>query len=125
MRELEIEFQDRVLKGRAEKIGTRIWVHLNGRTFSYEPERRSRGGADESGAGQDRIAAPMPGKVVKVLAASGQKVQKSEILVVMEAMKMEYSLRAARDGVIAEVACQEGDQVQLNQVLIRLKEEQK
>jgi 3-methylcrotonyl-CoA carboxylase alpha subunit len=58
-----------------------------------------------------RLTAPMPGKVVAVIAASGQQVKKGEPLVIMEAMKMEHTISAPSDGLVEEVLYQVGDQV--------------
>jgi len=58
-----------------------------------------------------RLTAPMPGKVVAVIASSGQQVRKGEPLVIMEAMKMEHTIAAPSDGLVEEVLYQVGDQV--------------
>jgi 3-methylcrotonyl-CoA carboxylase alpha subunit len=58
-----------------------------------------------------RLTAPMPGKVVAVIAASGQQVKKGEPLVIMEAMKMEHTISAPSAGLVEEVLYQVGDQV--------------
>ncbi len=63
--------------------------------------------ADTSGgapAGEDTVRAPMNGKVIAVLVAPGQQVKLGARVAVMEAMKMEHSLTAPRDGIVAEVA---------------------
>lgn len=68
----------------------------------------------------DEIKAPLPGKIAMFHAEVGQKVVKGQVLVVLEAMKMEHALSASRDGVIAETYVQEGRQVKAADVLIRL-----
>ena len=81
--------------------------------------------AREGAAGGDAtlIEAPMPGLVKAVYAAPGQAVAKGDRLAVLEAMKMEHSLLAARDGVVAEVLVAAGDQVSAGAALVRLEEE--
>ena len=69
------------------------------------------------------IEAPMPGLVRAVEAEVGQKVSKGDRLAVLEAMKMEHSLLAARDGIIAEVLAAPGDQVEAGAALVRLEAE--
>ncbi|NVM76929.1 3-methylcrotonyl-CoA carboxylase alpha subunit [Duganella sp. SG902] len=66
-------------------------------------------GETESEGG--RLTAPMPGKVVAVLAAKGQEVKKGEALVIMEAMKMEHTIAAPYDGVVDDILYSVGDQV--------------
>ncbi|MCK8484813.1 acetyl/propionyl/methylcrotonyl-CoA carboxylase subunit alpha [Aliiroseovarius sp. S2029] len=77
-----------------------------------------------AGAGAGVVEAPMPGLVKAVFAKSGQEVKQGDRLAVLEAMKMEHSLTAARDGVVAEVLCAEGDQVEAGAPLVRLEEEE-
>jgi len=66
------------------------------------------------------IKAPMPGMVLKVMVESGQKIQKGDAIVVLEAMKMENILKAPSDGVIKKIHILKGDKVEKNQVLINL-----
>ncbi|MEQ8430155.1 MULTISPECIES: acetyl/propionyl/methylcrotonyl-CoA carboxylase subunit alpha [Roseobacteraceae] len=68
------------------------------------------------------IEAPMPGLVKVLLAKPGQEVKEGDRLAVLEAMKMEHSLLAARDGVVAEVLVEEGAQVTAGAALVRLEE---
>ncbi len=69
------------------------------------------------------IEAPMPGLVRSIDAKVGQTVTKGDRLAVLEAMKMEHSLLAARDGVVAEVLAIAGDQVEAGAALVRLEAE--
>lgn len=70
------------------------------------------------------VEAPMPGIVRDVFATEGQAVTMGDPLAVMEAMKMEHRLLAARDGVVAEVLVQSGDQVEAGAALVRLHPEE-
>jgi 3-methylcrotonyl-CoA carboxylase alpha subunit len=63
----------------------------------------------------------MTGRIVKVLAAPGLGVRANDVVVIMEAMKMEYRLSAPREGEVATVHCKGGDWVDLDQVLVTLK----
>ncbi|MDO9577370.1 MAG: acetyl-CoA carboxylase biotin carboxylase subunit [Candidatus Cloacimonadales bacterium] len=69
------------------------------------------------------IKSPMPGVVIKIVAKVGQKVKKGEVLIVVEAMKMENSLIAPRDGIIEAINVKTGDQVDGATSLIILEEE--
>ena len=66
----------------------------------------------------------MPGKVIAVDVTEGDTVSSGQRLMVLEAMKMEHSLLAARDGVVAEVLAQSGDQVEAGAALVRLEAEE-
>jgi biotin carboxyl carrier protein len=104
-------------------------VHLDGFTIPVELKgglgRRSRdGGAhgvepfDFAQGRPQRVTAPMPGKVVRVLVKAGDNVQTRQGLVVVEAMKMENELRAARDGRVREVLVNEGQSVDAGAPLV-------
>jgi propionyl-CoA carboxylase alpha chain len=69
------------------------------------------------------LLAPMPGGVVRVLAAQGDPVTAGQALVVLEAMKMEHTVAAPVDGVVGEVRVGPGDQVETGQVLVVVEEE--
>jgi 3-methylcrotonyl-CoA carboxylase alpha subunit len=60
----------------------------------------------------------MPGKVIKVLVQAGDVVNEGQVLVLLEAMKMEHSLRAPHSGTVAAVRAGEGEQVEAGQVLV-------
>ncbi len=112
---LRIDGQERRLL--AARAGDRLTLHDGERRLSLQivPAYR-RGEGDEHG-GENRVAAPMPGRVVLVRARPGDAVTAGQELLVMEAMKMELALKAPRDGVVAEVRAAEGDFVEADAVL--------
>jgi len=75
--------------------------------------------ADASGG----LTAPMPGKVIAIYVKPGDKVEKGQLLLILEAMKMEHRIVAPMDGVVAELRAGDGDQVDNGQLLIVLTEE--
>ena len=83
----------------------------------YEP-RASEGASGNAG---NEVRAPMNGKVVAVLVAEGDAVEKGQRLVVVEAMKMQHELTAQVAGSVARLAVKAGDQVATRQVLAELK----
>jgi biotin carboxyl carrier protein len=92
---------------------TPVAATLNGRR---RWGRKDDGGG--SGSGPQRLAAPMPGKVVRVLVSAGDRVAARQPLVVVEAMKMENELRAGRDGTVAEIHVREGMSVDAGALLV-------
>ena len=99
-------------------------VHLDGRAIAVEVRpagsfgRQKKDGPGAQGAGPQRVLAPMPGKVVRILVKPGDEVKARQGLVVVEAMKMENELRAARDGRVRDVAVREGQSVDAGAVLM-------
>lgn len=76
----------------------------------------------EALAGGDKVSAPMPGKVIDLRVQPGDEVTKDQTLAVMEAMKMEHSLKAPRDGVVKAVGASVGEQVAEGVMLVELEE---
>lgn len=71
-------------------------------------------------AGSVIVSAPMPGKILAVKASAGQAVKKGEVLLVLEAMKMENEIVAPQDGTIASINVATGDSVEAGQTLATL-----
>lgn len=118
-------YQIRDAKGKlhsvpAQRLGRFLWFHFQGRTYALEVEKKRRSSKQQGAASEGDILAPMPGKILKVNVKKGQSVKEGQTLVVMEAMKMEYSLAAGRDGVIESVNFNEGQQVVLGDTLVVL-----
>lgn len=76
--------------------------------------------AGEAAAEGGRLTAPMPGKVVSFAVKAGDTVTKGQVLAVMEAMKMEHTIAAPADGVVAELLYAPGDQVAEGAELLKL-----
>lgn len=119
MTELKVRVAGRDIRAKAEFVAGTLWLHVNGRTIAVEPESKFRGRRGESASNGD-IAAPMPGKITKVFKSPGEPVVRGEPVVAMEAMKMEYTLKADVDGTVGEISCRVGDQVALGQTLAHL-----
>ena len=111
------------IEGRTETVyiagapGAR-WAWLNGRVYREAAEsttaKRSRGSAALT------VFAPMPATVVKVVATPGARVSAGDTLVVIEAMKMEWPLKAEGEATVKAVHCKAGDLVQTDTVLVEL-----
>ena len=99
-------------------------VHFDGLTIPVQIRpagslgRQKKEGAAGPVSGPQRIVAPMPGKVVRVLVKPGDDVKARQGVVVVEAMKMENELRAPRDGKVRDVNVAEGQSVEAGSVLL-------
>ena len=98
----------------------RVAVHDGERRLRLEPVEVYRRDSSGDASGGHRVSAPMPGRVVLVKARPGDAVIAGQELLVLEAMKMELSLKAPRDGTIAEVRAVEGDFIDADAVLVTL-----
>lgn len=75
--------------------------------------------AEAAGAAADRVAAPMPGKIVQLLVKTGERVKRGQPLAVLEAMKMEHTLKAGAEATVESVDVAAGEQVQEGTVIVR------
>ena len=82
---------------------------------------RKRSGLENA---DNRVTAPMPSKVIKVLVKEGQSVKKDEVLMVLEAMKMQSMVKAPKDCRVMKVSCADNDSVMANQELMLLEFEE-
>ena len=106
---------DGVLKLESES-GKRYEVRLGTETLSYgaldiklAPEDQGR--RKKSAAHAGGLTSPMPGKIFKVLVQPGDTVEAGKVLLILEAMKMEHSIKAPHAGVVKEIFFKEGDLV--------------
>jgi biotin carboxyl carrier protein len=105
----------------ADPAGGQLDVHVGSTPVVVTLNGRRRWGRKEdggAGSGPQRLVAPMPGKVVRVLVKAGDAVTARQAIVVVEAMKMENELRASRDGTVAEIHVHEGMSVEAGALLL-------
>jgi 3-methylcrotonyl-CoA carboxylase alpha subunit len=123
---LRLSYEDGGWRLDGEKVGLRavrtssgVQVFGVGGGLVALADPLARGGVERRGA----VLAPMPGRVVRVAVVAGDAVREGDVLAVLEAMKMEHRLLAARDGVVGEVLVRSGDQVEAGLEMVRLEEE--
>jgi|SRR5262245_19025555 len=95
-----------------------LYVGTTPVTVARNGRRRGSSKGGLSSTGPQRIVAPMPGKVVRVLVKTGDAVHARQPLVVVEAMKMENELKAGRDGTVADIQAREGASVDAGALLV-------
>jgi 3-methylcrotonyl-CoA carboxylase alpha subunit len=111
------------VKGRlayALKDKHRVWVFLEGRSYLIEGDDRAGDVRAHSTDDQMALSAPMPATVIAITATPGQEVAAGDLLVMLEAMKMELPIRAPRAGRVKALACREGDLVQPGVPLVEM-----
>ncbi len=116
--ERQVSFEDEAGARRAFRVSRRAdhwFVHAVGGSFTLVelprfPEK-------QTSVAPGSCVAPMPGKVVKVVALEGTAVAAGDVLVVLEAMKMEHSVRAPEAGIVKQLLVSEGEQVEADAVL--------
>ena len=84
------------------------------------PKAAPKAAAPAGAQGAVKVNAPMPGKILKVNVNAGAAVKKGDVLLVLEAMKMENEICAPQDGTVATVECAAGDSVESGKVLVSM-----
>lgn len=109
-------------------------IHLNGKTYEVAVEEIDEAGTDAqhmekpsqavpltavpgASQGDEIITAPMPGKVLEINVETGQKVSQGDLILSMEAMKMESEIFCGRSGIVKKILVQEGDAVNVGDVM--------
>lgn len=123
MKKFDLNINGTMQKGFAERIGTQVWFHVNGKTFSIETSnQKNRKSKTMQQSISPEIIAPMPGKITAIKKNVGDTVKAGDIVIVMEAMKMEYSLKSQIAGKIIEIKCKDQQQVVLGELLAKIGE---
>ena len=99
-------------------------VLLMGRQYPVEVEDerekrlRAAAGGSVSETGEFHLRAPMPGMVVSIPVKEGQKIEKGQVLLILESMKMQNELKAPRDGTVGRIRVKVGESVEQRQTLL-------
>lgn len=106
------------MTGAAIVSGDQVWVTVAGEVFLFTVTHgtaRPRESRD-----QDAFTPPMPATVVRIAVKPGDAVHEGDVLIALEAMKMELPIRAPRNGVVRAIHCREGELVQPGHALLDL-----
>jgi acetyl/propionyl-CoA carboxylase alpha subunit len=95
------------------------WIWVDGHIHHLKVDAARKRTASTAG----ELVSPMPGQVLRVLVKAGESVRKAQLLVVLEAMKMQYEIASPRDGVVAAVHVSAGTQVPGGVTLVTLAED--
>ena len=99
-------------------------ITVNGVAYSVSVEETAAGAAPAPAAapasGAVQVNSPMPGNILDVKVSAGQAVQAGDVLVILEAMKMENEIVAPQDGTVASVSVKKGDTVNSGDLLVSM-----
>ena len=101
-------------------VGAELHLWLDGSLLVFQRAETRRRGAGAATNAPGDILAPMPGAVLEVLVAEGDRVERNQTVVLMESMKMELVITAPRDGVVRRVSVEPGQQVDRGMRLLEL-----
>ncbi len=102
-----------------QQQGEQLWLYGHyGNLHLLDVTHEPAGGQNAASSGA--VKAPMDGAIVDVLVSEGERVSKGQLLVVLEAMKMEHPMKAGVDGTVRRIGINKGDQVKNRQVLVEI-----
>ncbi|HAI75122.1 MAG TPA: acetyl-CoA carboxylase biotin carboxyl carrier protein subunit [Microscillaceae bacterium] len=110
---------------RMDWVSKQITIRMNGKVYAiqlqdaFDQLLKKMGMAQVGKAKLNELKAPMPGLIAAIQVEAGQSVKKGDILLVLEAMKMENALKATEDLTIKSIEVQKGQNVEKNQLLIQ------
>ncbi len=105
---------------RVAHVKARSFVYIDGCILEYTTSAKSDSGSADRAATRDDLAAPMPGTVTRVLVREGDKIERGQPLVIVEAMKMEHVIRAPWAATVRAVRARPGAQVDADAVLVEI-----
>jgi biotin carboxyl carrier protein len=111
-----IEIEGRIVPVRSARVGNALRIWCSGRVFEVQEASSLAARARETG----NLVSPMPGRVRKVEVAAGDRVERGQVVVVVEAMKMEHAIRSPRKGIVGSVLFKEGDLVDAGVELVEI-----
>lgn len=95
-----------------------LWIHYKGQTWSW-PFRKTKN-KEEIPSLKNKLFSPMPGKIQLISFKEGDAVRKGDTLLVMFAMKMEYTFKAKGAGKIKKIYCNKNDIIKENELLLEI-----
>ena len=95
-----------------------VWISYRGRSYFVQSDAATAGQVQ----GDDQIVAPMTGKIIEISAAEGAVVKAGEVVVTMEAMKMEYRIESPCDGTVERILVAADDLIDQGTLLVQLSE---
>lgn len=124
MQKIKLEINNKIKLVTYKKVASKIYIHCDGETITVETDeniKKKKKANTQAPSTQTSIVSPMPGQVTQVLVSLNQKVKKGDLLLSMEAMKMEYNFFAERDALVSALNCKVDEQVTAEKILLELK----
>jgi len=118
--QLDLLIDGRPVSATVSSDDAKRWVTVNGQTWVLTKSSGGRKSSGHGGHAAGELVAPMPGQVRAVQVAEGDSVTKGQMLVIVEAMKMEIKIAAPRDGKVKSLKVKPGQIVEREQILVEI-----
>ena len=122
MKFLDIEWKGKNYKLYIKKDKDNLWIHYQGQTYVFKEELKDlKKTKTPPLKSQELITALLPGRIQKIFVKAQDQVKKGQNLLILSAMKIEYSFKAEQQGHIEQIFCKEGQTVTSGKKLIKIK----
>lgn len=122
---LKIKVGNRLVKAIVTDGENEKFVFIDGNVFKVKTvELTGRRKKRKKESDESDLDSPISGKIIKIAVKKGDKIKKGDVLVIIEAMKMEYLIRAPFKGVVKKVNFNENDQIEIGQTTVDLEKKQ-
>jgi acetyl/propionyl-CoA carboxylase alpha subunit len=120
---VQLFMEDNRLIGFSERNGNEIYVHINGINYFIKRESGTVKDTSFEEESDDTVLSPITGKLLDKKVKNGDSVRKGEVVVILEAMKMEHRLKAPRDGTLSKLTSAEiGGQIKEGELMFELED---
>lgn len=121
MKLIELMVDGEIQLALTEQVGADLWVSSKGWSYKIKNFGVNRPKLKKKSAtGSGSITAPMPGQILKVLVKNDDQVEEGQALFMVEAMKMEHTLKAPYAGTVADLNFKAGDSVSSSDVILKI-----
>ena len=119
--QLIIKIGDRIIKSIVTEGEQEKYIFIDGNVYKVKPvQLTGRTTKRKKEAGEADLDSPISGKIVNVKCKKDDTVKKGDVLIVIEAMKMEYLIRAPYKGIVKKVNFKENDQIEIGQTTVEI-----
>lgn len=119
VRKFKIKIDGKLFEAEVEELTEGVSAAVENRRESQTPATTSAAPSKPAFSGSEKsVVSPMPGKIIAVKCSLGQAVKRGDVLIILEAMKMEQEIKAKVDGTVAEIKVTAGKAVQKDEELI-------
>ena len=121
---IQLNIGEKRTMGFSERSGNEIYVYANGINYVLRKESSITKQASVEEESDDVVLSPITGKLLDKKVEDGDKVRKDEVIIILEAMKMEHRLKAPRDGMLSKLTAAEiGSQIKEGELMFELEDE--
>jgi len=118
---MKIKIGDRIIKSIITEGDKEKFVFVEGNVYKVLPIELTGIKKSRKKKEEGDLSSPISGKVVNVKAKKGDKIKKDDVIMVIEAMKMEYIIRSPYDGIVQKINFKENDQIEIGEITAEVK----